>query len=70
METAKVFSLDRTMWMLLKQVTQSEVEELDEVVISWSDVAQDIPERWKGIVSRCLDPDPNERIGLLELVTF
>lgn len=51
------------MWMLLEQVTQSEVEDLSEVVISWSDMVEDVPEDWKGIVSRCLDPDPNERIG-------
>lgn len=70
LEAAEVFSLGRTMWMLLEQVTQTEVEDLDEVFVSWSDVAQDIPEDWKGVVSRCLDPDPNERIGLLELVDF
>ena len=70
LEKAEVFSLGRTMWMLLEQVPQSEVEDLDEVVVSWSDVTRDIPDDWKAIVSRCLDPDPNERIGLLELVDF
>ncbi|KAL9127373.1 MAG: hypothetical protein Q9175_007746 [Cornicularia normoerica] len=70
LNAAEVFSLGRTMWMLLEQVTQSEVEERDEVVVSWSDLAKDIPEDWKGVVSRCLDHDPNERIGLLELVDF
>ena len=58
------------MWMLLEQVTLSEVEELDKVVVSWSDMAKDIPEDWKSVVSRCLNLDPNERIGLLELVDF
>ena len=67
---AEVFSLGRTMWMLLEQVTQSEVEDLEEVVISWSDMAKDIPEEWKSVVNRCLLPDPNERIGLSELVDF
>ena len=70
LEAAEVFSLGRTMWMLLEQVTQSEVEELDKVVVSWSDIAKDIPEDWKSVVSRCLHPDPNERIGLSELVDF
>ena len=70
LEAAEVFSLGRTMWMLLEQGTQSEVEDLSEVVVSWSGVVKDIPEDWKGIVSRCLEPDPNERIGLLELVEF
>ena len=70
LEATEVFSLGRTMWMLLEQVTQSEVEDLGKVVVSWSDMVKDIPEDWKGIVSRCLDADPNERIGLLELVEF
>ncbi len=70
LEAAEVFSLGRTMWMLLEHVTQSEVEDLSEVVVSWSDTAKDIPEDWKGIVSRCLEPNPNKRIGLLELVEF
>ena len=71
LKSAEVFSLGRTMWMLLEQVTQREVEELDDkVVVSWSDMAKEIPEDWKSVVSRCLHPDPNERIGLSELVDF
>ena len=66
LEAAEVFNLGRTMWMLLEQVTQSEVEDLSTVVVSWSDMAKDIPEDWKGILSRCLEPDPNERIGSLQ----
>lgn len=58
------------MWMLLEQVLQSEVEERDEVVVSWSNVAKDIPKEWKDVVSRCLDPDQNGRTGLLEQVDF
>ena len=68
LEAAEVFSLGRTMWMLFEQVTQSEVVDLHKVVVSWSDMVIDIPEDWKGIVSRCLGPDQNERIGLLELM--
>lgn len=70
LEAAEVFSLGRTMWMLLGQVPQSRLEDADEVVVSWSEGAKDIPEDWQAIVSRCLDPDPNKRIGLLELVGF
>ena len=58
------------MWRLLEQVAQNEVENLDEVVVAWSDVAKDIPEDWKAAVSRCLDPDPNERMRLSELVDY
>ena len=70
LDAAEVFSLGRTMWMLLEQVTQSEVEDLDEVIVSWSDMVIDIPQGWKDVVNRCLDPDPNQRIGLSELVDF
>ena len=46
------------------------MEDHVEVFTSWSDAVQDIPELWKDVVSRCLDPDPNERISLPELVDF
>ena len=70
LDAAEVFSLGRTMWMLLEQVTQSEVEDLDEVIVSWRDIVTDIPQGCKEVVDGCLDPDPNERIGLSELVDF
>ena len=70
LEAAEVFSLGRTMWMLLQQVAQSEVEDLDEVVVYWSEDARDIPDDWKAVVDRCLDPDPNKRIGLMDLLNF
>ena len=67
---AEVFSLGRTIWMLLEQVPQSRLEGADEVVVSWSEDAMDVPEDWKAVVSRCLDPDPSKRIGLSGLVDF
>ena len=70
LEAVEVFSLGRTMWMLLEQVTEGETEGLTNIVVSWSDKAKDIPDEWKEIVGRCLDPDPNERISLLGLVDF
>ncbi|MCJ1407364.1 hypothetical protein MMC19_001435 [Ptychographa xylographoides] len=70
LEAAEIFSLGQTMWMLLEQVAQSEVEDLDNVIVFWSEAAKDIPDAWKKVVCRCLDIDPNKRITLLELVNF
>lgn len=70
LEAAEVLSLGRTMWMVLEQVAQSEVEDLNEFVMSWSKAANDIPDDWKAIVRRCVDSNPNQRVGLSELVNF
>ncbi len=68
--TAEVFSLDRTMWMLLQQVTQSKVENLDEVVVYWSKNTRNISNDWKIMMNRCLDLDLNKRIELMNLLNF
>ena len=65
-----VFSLGRTMWMLLQQVPQRKVEDREEVVVFWNYEANDIPKEWKAIVGKCLDPDPNKRIRLSELMSY
>jgi hypothetical protein len=44
LEAAEVFSLGRSTWMLLQQVTQSKVEDLDKVVVYWDEEASDILE--------------------------
>lgn len=70
LEAAEVFSLGRTMWMLLEQVTQDEIKDVDEVVVSWSEGTKDIPDDWRIVVNRCLNSDPNRRMRLLELLDF
>lgn len=67
---AEVFSLGRAIWMLLEQLPQSRLEDAEEVVVSWSQDAMDVPEDWKAVVSRCLDPNPSKRIRLSGLVDF
>ena len=47
LEVAEFFSPDRTIWILLKQVTQDEMEDLEEVAVSWSENAKDIPDDWR-----------------------
>ena len=71
-EAAEVFSLGRTMWMLLQEVAQEDVEDLDpkEISVSWREDAGSIPDHWKAVVMRCLECDPNKRIGLSDLVRF
>ncbi|PNY22471.1 Kinase-like protein, partial [Tolypocladium capitatum] len=71
-EAAEVFSLGRTMWMLLQEAPQEEVEYLEpeEIIVRWSDDAGNIPDSWKAVVMHCLEQDPNKRIGLVDLVRF
>ena len=68
---AEVFSVGRTMWMLLQEVTQKDIEDLaaDKIIVSW-DEDTDIPECWREVVMKCMEKDPNERIKLTELVAF
>ncbi|KAL0943419.1 phosphotransferase enzyme family protein [Colletotrichum truncatum] len=63
-ELAEVFSLGRTMWMLLEQVEQS----ADPTV--WTAASKDIPRKWKVMVMRCIERDPNDRPELDEVVDF
>ena len=69
LEKAEVFSLGRTMWMLLQQVAS--ICDIDgDSMVSWDENASDIPQHWKDLVSRCVEVDPNKRIGLSELTGF
>jgi hypothetical protein len=69
LEKAEVFSLGRTMWMLLHQVTSlDEIE--DTTRIRWDETTSDIPQSWKTLISRCVEFDPNKRIGMSELTCF
>ncbi|KAI3552145.1 phosphotransferase enzyme family protein [Colletotrichum abscissum] len=63
-ELAEVFSLGRTMWMLLEQVEQSP----DPTV--WTAMAMDVPKEWQDKVMRCVERDPNNRPELNEVVEF
>ncbi|KAI9748037.1 MAG: hypothetical protein M4579_007326 [Chaenotheca gracillima] len=72
LELAEVFSLGRCMWMLLRQPDMTAFNSImstEEVVEDWES-SEDIPAHWKRTVQDCLKHDPNERIGLRELVAF
>ena len=67
-----MFSLGRCMWMLLRQPDMNSFEDVlstEDVVEDW-DSSEDIPAHWKRVISHCFKNDPNERIGLRELLAF
>ncbi|TDZ38250.1 hypothetical protein C8035_v006782 [Colletotrichum spinosum] len=63
-ELSEVFSLGRTMWMLLEQVAQNANQ------TEWTPASGDIPSEWKDMVMSCQKRDPNERPELDEVVKF
>jgi hypothetical protein len=71
LELAEVFSLGRSMWMLLRQpeTDYEDIEHPDDLITDW-DKSEDVPGAWKEIVDRCMSRDPNERPDLDELVGF
>ncbi|KFY00531.1 hypothetical protein O988_03271 [Pseudogymnoascus sp. VKM F-3808] len=72
LELVEVFSLGRSMWMLLRQPDLDNFDDVtcsEEVVEDWES-AENIPDHWKNVVHNCLHHDPNKRIGLRDLVTF
>lgn len=71
-ETAEVFKLGRTMWMLLQEVPQEDIADLvpNSIIIGWNKNAADIWDTWKTVVMSCLKPEPNERMRLTDLVQF
>lgn len=71
LELAEVFSLGRSMWMLLRQAGGDfeDIEHPDHLITDW-DESEDIPTTWKQIVDRCMSRDPNERPDLSELAGF
>ncbi|KAK4696820.1 hypothetical protein P7C71_g1164, partial [Lecanoromycetidae sp. Uapishka_2] len=70
LEKAEVYSLGRTMWMLLQLVGSEELEGNEKLAMYWDERSKDIPQHWKELVGRCLEPDPNTRVGLRELEAF
>ncbi|KAH0565094.1 hypothetical protein GP486_001512 [Trichoglossum hirsutum] len=72
-ELAEVYSLGKTMWLILEQVNTGHgdgEEDYASEVIQWSPWSEDIPHSWKKIVGRCIEVDPNSRIRMKELCQF
>jgi hypothetical protein len=69
LELAEVFSLGRSMWMLLRQPADTEwddIEHPNDLVIN-CEGTDDIPADWKAAVEQCLAEDPNQRPDLEHL---
>jgi hypothetical protein len=63
---AEVFSVARTMWMILRQPDSEEwddIEHPNDLAIEW-DNTEDIPMSWKATVERGVAVDPDERPDL------
>ena len=72
-ELAEVYSLGRTMWVILEQVgleRQHGVTDYSTQSIRWTQQTSDIPMSWKSTVSACMADDPNTRPLMSELMTF
>lgn len=65
LEAAEVFSLGRTMWMLLEQVDEGDAERKHAVF--WAD---DIPLGWMDFVHQCINEDPAKRPTLGAVMDF
>ncbi|OAA55847.1 Protein kinase-like domain protein [Niveomyces insectorum RCEF 264] len=72
LELAEVFSLGRSMWMLLQQPNTGfeDIAHPDQLITTWDRKSEDIPVTWKHMVDQCMSRDPNERPDLSELVKF
>ncbi|ATY61772.1 kinase-like domain [Cordyceps militaris] len=71
-ELAEVFSLGRTMWMLLSQYRSEDlddVESTEDVVEDWSG-SDTIPASYKTLVGSCLERDPTKRPALEQVERF
>ncbi|KAK6342224.1 hypothetical protein TWF730_001702 [Orbilia blumenaviensis] len=71
LELAEVFSLGRTMWILLRQPDSDfeDIEHPDELVTDWGG-SEDIPAAWKQTIDRFISRDPNKRPDFSELSEF
>lgn len=71
LELAEVFSLGRTVWMLLRQadIDFDEIEHPSELETDWVG-AEDIPAAWADMTDRCMAQDPNERPDVMEVLEF
>ncbi|KAF2457797.1 kinase-like domain-containing protein [Lineolata rhizophorae] len=72
-ELAEVHSTGATLYLLLEQVRLVHVEGVSDYSaeeVRWSEWSDDIPQSWKESITKCRMLDPNERIGMMELLEF
>ncbi|KAK6352246.1 hypothetical protein TWF730_009077 [Orbilia blumenaviensis] len=72
-ELAEVYSLGKTMWVLLEQVgleNQPGVTDYSTQTVHWSSASEDIPESWKHMIQLSIADDPNDRPLMADLLKF
>lgn len=67
-QAAEVFSLGRTMWMLLNHMDQGDLYE--KTIMPYWKRRSKTSAKWKAVVNRCLESDANKRIKVPELLSF
>ena len=69
LELAEVFSIGKTMWMVLRQPSSEGWDDIDhpnDLVSDW-DGTDDIPVSWKSTVEQCIAENPNQRPDMAHL---
>ncbi|KAK5991485.1 hypothetical protein PT974_09768 [Cladobotryum mycophilum] len=72
-EIAEVYSLGRTMWILLEQVGLEHrpgVSDYSTTMVEWSSWSEDLPASWKHKVEASFARDPNARPLMSKLLDF
>jgi hypothetical protein len=69
-ELIEVFSLGRTIWMLLRQSMEfKDVSHPNDILVDWEG-AGDIPDSWRKFVDLCMSQNPNDRPDILQVKQF
>lgn len=58
LEAAEVFSVGRTMWMLLNQTAEDDLESQSGVEVEWDEHNNDVSPDWKCVAGGCQTRDP------------
>ncbi|KAL0935580.1 Serine/threonine-protein kinase Nek6 [Colletotrichum truncatum] len=72
-ELADVYGIGVSLFVILEEIPLNNApgnEDYAGVRVSWTSRSADVPQSWKDVVELCIAKDPNERMGLSQLVEF